>query len=252
MQFASDESRSMKRFRLVDSELVGTSTDSWGIELVVRALAGSRAPIVPTPAGMAIDHTQYLAYWHGLHFLTVARLGWSDPGKGLRAWYDLGKPSIDPTLEFISAAWGRDETLDAYIAWATIHYRNLGGDVPSGQWLEWSRRVREEPALSLLEGGSNPPHLGQVEDETGSINDPGHEPVLTITDRKRRHAIYVTGEEGFYEGLCRRWDELPDVSPQNWRVGVFNRRLGFLGDYRRSRTTGRLHVGKHSVHMLGN
>ena len=248
---------SVNRFRLVDGELQGFASDSWGIELVLRALAGSRAPVLPAPCGKAIDYTQYLAYWHGLHHLLVARLGWRDPGLGLRAWHNAGRPTGDPTLAFIAAVWGRDRTLDAYIAWATLRHDIFTEEAPqrhdpSDAWIQWARRVEERPGLELLTGGSNPPHFGPVSDSTDPIRDPGHTAVLTIADEERRRAIYVTGDAGFSDDLRQRWGELPDVAPNNWRVEVFNRQLGYLGEYRRSRTTGRLHVGTHSVHMLGN
>lgn len=122
MTFDTYDPTNMDRFRLVDSQLEGLTSDSWGIELVVRALAGSRVPVLPTTAGTTIDHTQYLAHWHGLHFLLVARLGWNDPGRGLRAWHDQGRPPGDATLDFISSVWGKDNTLDTYIAWATRNH----------------------------------------------------------------------------------------------------------------------------------
>lgn len=103
----------------------------------------------------------------------------------------------------------------------------------------------------MLEGGSNPPHLGDARTETEAIHDEGPS-ILGITDSEKRRAVYITGRAGFYEDLQSRWQKLPDVSPNKWRVDVFNRKLGYLGEYRMSRTTGRLHVGKHSVHMLGN
>lgn len=257
MTFRSLDLHNMNRFRLVDDELSGTTTDSWGIELVIRALAGSRVPVLPTPDGMRVDHSQYLAYWHGLHFLTVARLGWRDPGLGMRAWYDLGKPSIDPTLDFISAVWDRDGSLDAYVLWATRYYGDhaSGTADPPALTPEWQRRsheIRERDELALLDGGSNPPHFGTAEDETREIRDDGKLSRLIITDEQRRRAIFITGDRGFYEDLQMRWGELPEVAPNNWHVEVFNRRLGYIGEYRRSRKTGRLYVGKHSVHMLGN
>lgn len=259
MSLSFFDPRKMDRFRLVDSKLSGTSGDSWGIELVLRALAGSRAPVLPTPEGMSIDHGQYLSYWHGLHFLAVARLGWRDPGRGFRAWYDQGRPGGDPTLDFISSVWGVDETLDIYVAWATVNHEHLGyfepGEslpAPSEVWQRWARGVQDQRDLALLSGGGNPPHLGSATDETDSICDEGHQSVLTITDRRKRRGIFVTGEKGFYEDLTNRWRELPEVAPNNWRIDVFNRRLGFIGTYRLSRTTRRLHVGKHSTHMLGN
>lgn len=252
MTLMTYDASNMSRFRLVGGQLQGLTNDSWGIELVVRALAGSRAPILPNAEGTQIDHTQYLAYWHGLHFLTVARLGWCDPGRGLRAWHDQGRPSSDPTLDFIAAVWGRDGTLDAYIAWATLNYEYFAPtSKPAESWLRWASQVRDRPGLELLEGGSNLPHLGSAESESEALKD-DEAGVLTITDRKRRRAIYVTGNKGFYDDLRTRWHELPDVAPNNWRVDAFNRRLGYLGEYRMSRTTGRLHVGQHSIHMLGN
>lgn len=251
------DATSVNRFRLVDWELQGFTSDSWGIELVLRALSGSRAPVLPTPEGKAIDHAQYLAYWHGLHYLLVARLGWRDPGLGLRVWHDAGRPTDDPTLAFIAAVWGRDRTLDAYIAWATLHHEIFTEGAqqpgePSDAWIRWARQIEERPGLELLAGGSNSAHFGPVADSTDPIRDHGQAAVLAIVDEGRRRAIYVTGDAGFSDDLVQRWSELPDVAPNNWRVEVFNRRLGYLGEYRRSRTTGRLHVGTHSVHMLGN
>ncbi|MBS1906952.1 MAG: hypothetical protein JST33_10390 [Actinobacteria bacterium] len=253
----ADEAASVNRFRLVDAELEGFTSDSWGVELVLRALAGSRAPVLPTPNDRVIDHAQYLAYWHGLHYLLVAHLGWRDPGRGLRAWHDAGRPTNDPTLAFIAAVWGRDRTLDAYIAWATLHHDFFTEHArhphqPSDAWIRWARQVEERHGLELLVGGSNPPHFGSASSSTDPIRDRGQTAVLTIIDEERRRAVYVTGDHGFADDLRQRWSDLPDVAPNNWRVEVFNRRLGYLGEYRRSRTTGRLHVGTHSVHMLGN
>ncbi len=251
--------RKMDRFRLVDSELSGTTSDSWGIELVVRALAGSRAPVLPDTSGRAIDRTQYLAYWHGLHYLAVARLGWRDPGRGFRAWRKRGRPPGDETLDFIWSVWGADSNLDAYVAWATLNHQAItsadpGGPAkpPSESALQWARGIEDPSNLGLLSGDSNPPHLGRASDETESIRDEGRKSVLTITDAVRHRGIFITGSRGFYEDLATRWGELPDVAPNDWRIDVFNRRLGFLGTYRFSRATGRLFVGRHAVHMLGN
>lgn len=251
--------RKMDRFRLVQSELSGTTSNSWGIEVVLRALAGSRAPVLPTADGHGIDDTQYLAYWHGLHYLAVARLGWRDPGQGFRAWRKLGRPSEDPTLAFISSVWGADGNLDVYVAWATLHHKELTSAdgphptlPPSDASLRWARGVRDKAGLELLSGGWNLPHLGTAANETESIRDDGRDSSLIVTDVNRRRGAYITGGRGFWEDLISRWSELPDVTPNDWRVDAFDRRLGFLGTYRLSRVTGRLFTGMHSVHMLGN
>ncbi len=251
--------RKMDRFRLVQSELSGTTTDSWGIELVIRALAGSSVPVLPTADGNAVDQTQYLAYWHGLHYLAVARLGWRDPGRGFRRWRKIGRPTEDPTLAFISSVWRADGNLDAYVAWATLHYEQLGSAdssnparPPSEASLHWARGVREREGLELRSGGWNVPHLGNVANESEFIRDEGRNSTLIVTDPLRHRGVYITGSQGFYEDLTSRWSELADVAPNDWRIEVFNRRLGFLGIYRYSRVTGLLFTGKHSVHMLGN
>lgn len=252
-----DVFRSDGRFRFAHSGLRGLTSDSWGIELAVRALAGSRAPLLPSPNGMRIDHSQYLAYWHALHFLAVARLGWRDPGLGFRSWHELGRPSGDATLDLIASIWGRDGSLDVYMAWATLNHASFasGGPesddaTPSASWMRWARETRDLPNLELLTGGSNMPHLGDAAAETDSIRD-DYPPILTIVDSAHRRAIYVTGDRGFYDDLSVRWSDLPEVAPNNWHVEVFNRQLGYLGEYCKSRVTGRLYSGKHSVHMLG-
>lgn len=251
------DAKNMNRFRLSDADRGRLLDRSWGIELVVRALAGSQAPLLPSSQGMRIDHGQYLAYWHGIHFLAVARLGWRDPGLGFRAWHEQGCPTGDATLDFIASVWGLDGTLDSYMAWATINRtyftdsEHLQPAPPSEAWMHWARQVRDRPGLEILTGGSNPPHFGTANDESSELCDDGPA-TLTIVDRPRRRAVYLTGSHGFYDDLGAKWNRLPDVAPRNWHVDVFSRRFGYLGEYRKSRTTGRLHVGKHSIHMLGN
>ncbi len=96
------------------------------------------------------------------------------------------------------------------------------------------------------------PALGNVANESEFIRDEGRNSTLIVTDPLRHRGVYITGSQGFYEDLTSRWSELADVAPNDWRIEVFNRRLGFLGIYRYSRVTGLLFTGKHSVHMLGN
>lgn len=84
----------------------------WGFATpwAYRALASplTREPMLEVaPAGVQDDDGP-AAYWSALLHLMVYGLGWVRPDRGLRWWYDNGKPVTDRTLRFISQIWDAD------------------------------------------------------------------------------------------------------------------------------------------------
>ena len=78
---------------------------------------------------------------------------------------------------------------------------------------------------------------------------------------RRCSAVLFAGSESYVKSpVIRSWRDalesfgstLPPDSQRYWHVDVFDRWVGHLGLFRRSRVTGRWFQGKHSVHMRGH
>ncbi|TFD25172.1 hypothetical protein [Cryobacterium lyxosi] len=239
----------------------------WGVPGVFQALAaplsGQRVPAAPDARDV---HEQSLGYWAALHYLLIHRLGWAHPDRGLRWWYDEGKPVEDSTLSLISEVWDRDGNLDAYLGWL-LKGRPvfLNPDSPeSAAWpadLEplaphWERWVREVQATAELtgstyfQGGWDPLHLTGHSGE-GGVPDPAS--TISVISRSDRRAVFRTNTmDAWHFDLEKQAKNLPDIGHRFWRVDVIVRPVGFLGTYRRSSVTGLWFTGQHRIHAAGN
>lgn len=241
----------------------------WGVPGVFQALAapmlGLPVPEVPRP-NKASDR---LGYWTPLHYLLLHRMGWSLPDQGLRRWYEVGRSKEDPTLSFIDAVWGNDRMLDHYFAWllrerpvflhqeghgisATWPNRETPHESPlAPRWEEWLRVYdsrQENPRA--IDGGYDPLHLSLHSGESGERDADAR---VTVVSLPRRRAVYATSKMDFwYLDLTERGRTLPDLGDRSWHVDVFVKPVGFLGTFRKSRTTGRWFTGRHRFHMWGN
>src|SRR6478752_1546477 len=87
----------------------------WGYATpwVLRALASPRTHerilAAPRPGDALSTAT---AYWSSLLYLLLYSMGWARPDRGLRWWYDAGKPTDDARLRLISDVWAADGQLD--------------------------------------------------------------------------------------------------------------------------------------------
>ena len=73
--------------------------------------------------------------------------------------------------------------------------------------------------------------------------------VMSVSDR----IVLVTdGLDHWLADLHALEARLPPLGERSWRVEIFDRCVGYLGEYRRSRVTGRWFLGKHSVHLRGH
>jgi hypothetical protein len=72
--------------------------------------AGGRPMLRPPRSGDDL-WSGALAYWGSLLHLLVYGFGWSRPDRGLRWWYDAGKPTHDLKLALLSEVWEADGQL---------------------------------------------------------------------------------------------------------------------------------------------
>ena len=251
-------------------QLGGQAGWFWGLPGVFHALASSKTgqpiPAAPRPTPDEA-HSQSLGYWCALQYLLLYRLGWSNPRKGLMQWYDKGKPTDDPTLALVAEIWDRDGHLDVYLAWLLQNQpRFLGEGRQNGAswpevpepidpaWSAWLRKtstsLESSPAPHFsLTGGCDSLHLTVHVGEGGQA-DPKSS--LSVVDAKMNRAIFTTDtNDAWYWDLRTKAMKLP-TSAHSWRIDVFVRPVGFIGNYRLSRTTSLLFSGRHRYHSMGN
>ena len=222
--------------------------------------------LVPAAPETRDPHQQALGYWGALHYVLLHRMGWARPDRGLRWWYDAGKPVDDPTLSLISEVWDRDGNLDAYLGWLLQGQPVFLGSEPQSSaewpsareplapnWARWSAAVRsagELPGSVYFQGGWDPLHLSGHSGEAG-VSDSNS--TISMISRADRRAVYLTNSmDAWYHDLQRKAKNLPDISPRSWHVDVIVRPVGFLGTYRRSSHTGLWFTGRHRNHSAGN
>lgn len=248
----------------LDPQVGGQWEWCWAVPLPYRALntpsVGAPMPAAPRSG---VDFMQYLGYWTTLQSFLTYSLGWPRHDRGLRWWYDAGKPIDDPRFALLDAIWERDGNLLAYLEWC---HDRLGffDHQPLAKWTDydgkpdtltsdWKRRLEVLNQQQGTDGTS--PHGMHLEggDHSAGPAAGGFEAALTVTDSAARRAVYIsTTASGWYRGLVELGSKLPPSSNASWRVDVYVQSIGFVGNYRRSRETGLWFAGRHRFHSVGN
>lgn len=241
----------------------------WGFAIpwVYKALASplTHEPILAAP--QARDVRSPFAYWSALLSLLIYSFGWARPDRGLRWWYDAGKPIDDPRLQLISQVWDADGQLDWFAAWLwttpsifqadllteLTGYHDDGIRVPVDE--RWIETQRTEAAASGVAsplgcGGWDELHLSGH--SSGPLSGfPGENRLLRSASTERRATLILDSMSGWYRALAVHGSLLPKLAHRSWRVDVVVRPVGHLGTYRRSRATGLWFSGHHRHHVHG-
>jgi hypothetical protein len=240
----------------------------WGLGLpwMYRALASpwthERMLAAPTVNGGDFGGS----YWAPLLHFMIYTLGWARPDRGLKWWYDAGKPTDDPHLRFLSDIWGKDGQLDWFAAWlwATDHlppaatrlsqltgYQDDGRPVVADRaWVDLQMR------LAAASGIQHPGHHGDEFHLSGHfaapLEEPGGDVSIFHGDVEQRRAVLMLDSMvGWYAALVRYAARLPSPGERSWRVDVVVRPVGLLGTYRLSRTSRLWFACRHRVHLPG-
>ena len=241
---------------------------SWGFTVpwTFRALASPSTcePMLEAPRPGSDQFAT--AYWSALLHLLVYSFGWARPDRGLRWWYDAGKPTDDPRLQLISQVWDADGQLDWFAAWLwttgmirshlTPMLTELTGYHDDGRDLDVDRRWLDRVNRDIQAAGVWAPcgvdglhlvyHLSNPEGPMGS---PRGEPALLRSGTRKRQAILLLDSmTGWYRALAVHGSSLPDLPARSWHVDVIVRPVGWLGAFRRSRETGLWFAGRHRHH----
>jgi hypothetical protein len=206
----------------------------------------------------------FQAYWKTLYYLLHALMGWDRIGDGLAWWYASGRNALgDARLELVNAIWDDDGQLDYFAAhcwrggFSGSHPEELSPAEMAmtspwrdeDWWRHFKRQGRRFPHDPFY-CGSNPLHLDAGCCLTGTSEKP---PVVWCADNATRRATLVVGDFPTWRDALETFgNTLPPDSQRSWHADVFDRWVGHLGVFRRSRVTGRWFQGKHSVHMRGH
>lgn len=196
-----------------------------------------------------------------LHF----HLAWPHVDMGLARWAQAGFADLDdPTLRVVRELWGPG--LRAFVYWyvfvsqysdspglATEQLRDtLGGE----------RSDHQSQAFHLggAIGGSDWQHLGaHFGSPYGHLAFPFDAPSTRSEDWREVHEhgpghreLVVPTYAGWYRTLTQYGDRLPALPDgRSWRLDVTIAPIGYIGQFRRSRVSGRWFAGRHKAHQLG-
>ena len=239
------------------------------VPALFRALANPASiAALPRPATGSLQDA--CANWGALHYALNCLLGWRDVPKGLAWWYRAGKPvEGSDVLALVQDVWGPDDLIDYYASWAwkpadqgwmaPQEFSPPEGLSPTdlaknSHWPEeewWRAFVRRGAVLhhDPFYGGSDALHLSVHTGREDRV--PSKAPVIHLDAPARRGVLITEGLRHWLADLEDLGHELPPLGDRSWRFEVFVRRVGFLGEYRLSRVTGRWFQGKHSIHQQG-
>jgi hypothetical protein len=218
---------------------------------------GMPMPARPRIDGEILDH---VGYWNALQGFLLYSFGWTRHDRGIRWWLDAGAPQDDPRLALLGAVWHGDGNLVPYAAWFHDRLHNLESS-PLSEWAAidptqdritavWAARLGA--AVTDSPNGMSPygTHLEQGSHSGGPAAE-AFDAELSVVEAGAQRAIYISETTvGWYRGLAELSKALPP-STRSWRVQVFVKPIGFMGNFRRSRETGLWFAGRHSIHAAG-
>ncbi len=203
-----------------------------------------------------------LAYWSSLLHLLVYGFGWSRPDRGLRWWYDAGKPTDDVQLALLSEVWDADRQLDWFAAWlwtsGSRSYlpRPLGvvdeaQVVVNSEWLEQVElSIQGSGTPAPYGGGSDPLHLAAHID--GPMRTRAGLGTFTPGVGGGPAVLALTSMEGWYRELLEASADVHATTRSAAGVEVVVGPVGSLGVFRFSPATGLWSSAGLGLHLVGN
>lgn len=228
-----------------------------------------------------------LGYFACLQSFLTYSFGWARHDRGLLWWYDNGRPIDDRRFALLKAIWEADGLLLRYLAWCVDRTSGVDGipwlGEPLHKWAvnvdrdplrltdAWTETLRRERDSALAGALTHHPwgkhlehgdHIGAPSGAdwagypgaAGQSDELSHMARLVQPDPFHRRATLVSDvPDGWYAALAERGASLPQQpGDPSWRIDVFIKQYGYVGEYRRSRRTGLWFSGRHRHHTVGN
>lgn len=215
-------------------------------------------------APRAGDSQAPFGYWSALLGLLIYSFGWARPDRGLRWWYDAGKP---PTTRACSSSRSCGMPRPAgLVRWVAVddaaHLRDRrtgrahrlprrwhpGSDRRSlgRENSDRGGRFTDRRSTRPRRVGRTAPLIAQQRSVAGGPA-PAEAPCQLHDRAKGDDACRLNGRLVPRPGAL--WGLAPGGRDRTWRVDVVVRPVGYLGTFRRSRTTGLWFSGRHRHHV---
>lgn len=223
----------------------------------LRSIGGAARCAMPPLPGRGASLYGAIEAWGPLLPLFHFHLGWPRVNLGLARWAAMDfEPMGDPTLGFIRRQWGGG--LASFVLWSA---ETSGAPEPSvldRGLLSRLRRAAEREDVASPAGLHLENHwsLSAGGHWWGPMEQPSEGGASDEYDLRRTRDgaidLILPTYRGWYRVLTRTGDALPpQASGRSWRVSVTIAPIGYLGDFRRSRVSGRWFLGRHHAHSLG-
>ncbi|MCC2593788.1 hypothetical protein LKO27_10260 [Tessaracoccus sp. OS52] len=218
----------------------------WSPE-VMRRVGGAPSCAMPKVTDTRQPHTLRLRAWGPLLPLLHYHLGWLRVDIGLARWALAGfDPNGDPTLNTVSELWG--PALPAFTFWY-LGSPHANEHATATVALQHLQAAREDAAMF----GPDNLHLGWHYQAAVAEPERRAEELAVLQVNEPGHASLVLPvHRGWYRLLEQAGSRLqPLPNGRSWRVDVTIVPIGLIGQFRRSRDSGRWFHGRHRAHELG-
>lgn len=215
---------------------------------VLRRVGGAPTCTMPRVDRLIPGHPRSLMAWGPLLPLLHYHLGWKDVEAGLARWAMTGfDPKDDPTLNTVVEQWG--PVLPAFTWWRVFGYHSTG-KWASGELADKLSGAREQAEFF----GNDELHLvGHFDEPEQVLRAPDSGSLAVLNLQEPGSASLLLGTyRGWYKLLGMAGLRMPKQrGDASWRVQVTIAPIGHVGQFRRSRETGRWFAGRHGAHILG-
>lgn len=231
---------------------------------VLRHISGTPRCAFPSLPARGAGSAELIPVWGPLLPLFFFHLAWPRVDLGLANWARSGFATMeDSTLKAVVKLWGPG--LRAFVLWYLDVSPYPLGRKEFRDVVAELKRAPGEPQFQRVfgshEGGSDELHLGPHFGAAG-----GHE-FQTWVEKEQPWDGYPgetrrveTGHDELILPTYFGWHRIleahgatlePLASGRSWRVDVTIVPIGYVGEFRKSRLSGRWFTGKHRAHELG-
>lgn len=200
----------------------------------------------------------------GLELLAFGT-GWPRLDVGMQRWRDEQYAARSPVLELAAEVLG--DRVDGLAVWLTLsshahkleeHIADVTGSPPPGHRAadaRWAEGIVDHATpdglVHHLAGGDGFHLMAHGSVPVDPVGDPS--PIWLFDDgTPPRGLLRLDRYAGWYRELTQRGNTLPaHPSGRSWRITVVCEPVGHLGEFRRSRTSGRWFRDDHATHQMG-
>ncbi|MEV7663575.1 hypothetical protein [Paenarthrobacter sp. NPDC089316] len=215
---------------------------------------------LPPRPTLEADVLDRCAYFAPLSLLMFGCLSWVNPAVGIARWINQGMPTDEPVLKLIKRQWGKWAfahalSRDTLSFWTYGDGYDLARGLTPGQANLEGTAVAARSFLASSEYGTRQLQFADELHMQTHIHwqlwrSDNQRASRTVLVRGDRAVISLEEYSGWWRALQEEGDSLV-AGGEERSVHLLSKGIGLLGEFHRSRVTGRWHVGAQDTHLLG-